>query len=584
MKKILFFIISFFSSLSITFAANNIYNINISVYIDEEGNADIEEVWDVKGSDGTEWYKVLSNLGNSKLSNYEVYMDGSPLTYKKWNVNESLIAKKGYYGINKGNELCFGKYDFQRHTFTLKYTLSNFIFNVSDAQVIYFNFIDKLSNVNFDSFSLEISTYYDIPNTLDVWGYGYKGYAYVEDGKIKMSNKKDMDNKYVVLLAKFPLNTYNTDNSYYKFKTFDDVYKTAEKGAKTEFKLPVWSIGLIFIISILIIELLIAFNPKIFLYGSLVVITVFMKTIWPIILIVICEFISRSYNNPKVKYPYLNGKKIKKKTTPYFRDIPCHKDIYLANTLLYLNGFQSNNSNIMGAIFLKWIKEGILEVFNEDKKVKLILKSASSLNDPNELKLYEIISKASQDGILEEKELKKWCKKHPGAYMNVFDSIRINMIKRLTQAGYITLNSKGKSALGEYIYEESLKLYGLKLFLDDFSNINDKEVIALGNWQEYLMFAYLFGNAKKVMKQFKNLYPEIIDDMNKYNISSNAISKISYLSRSTYKIARTRQERINYFSNRTNSRSYRSYSSGGGGRSRSGGGRSSFGGGGGGSR
>ena len=150
----------------------------------------------------------------------------------------------------------------------------------------------------------------------------------------------------------------------------------------------------------------------------------------------------------------------------------------------------------MGSIFLKWIKDGILEVSNENKKTKLILKSASSLNDPNELKLYEIISKASKDGILEEKELKKWCKKHPGAYMNVFDSIRINMIKRLTEAGYITLNKKGKSVLGEYIYEESLKLYGLKLFLDDFSNIQDKEVIALSNWQEYLMFAYLFGNTK----------------------------------------------------------------------------------------
>lgn len=62
--------------------------------------------------------------------------------------------------------------------------------------------------------------------------------------------------------------------------------------------------------------------------------------------------------------------------------------------------------------------------------------------------------------------------------------------------------------------------------------------VLVNNWQEYLMFAYLFGNAKKVMKQFKNLYPEIIDDMNSYNISNNSIAKISHLSHMTYNIAR----------------------------------------------
>lgn len=50
-------------------AANNIYSIDISVNIDEFGTADIKEVWTVKGSDGTEWYKVLDNLGNSKFKN-----------------------------------------------------------------------------------------------------------------------------------------------------------------------------------------------------------------------------------------------------------------------------------------------------------------------------------------------------------------------------------------------------------------------------------------------------------------------------------------------------------------------------------
>ena len=232
MKKIIFLIVTFLFSISIVSAKNNIYNIDIKVYLDEEGNADIEEIWNVKGSDGTEWYKVLNNMGNMELSNYKVYMDGNLLNYKEWDVDESLSEKKGYYGINKtydGLELCFGKYDYNKHTFKLEYELSNFIFNTDDAQVIYYNFIDKLSNVNFDSFTLEISSFYDFPDTLDVWGYGYKGYAYVYDGKIYMSNESDMDGNYAVLLAKFPLNTFNTTNKT-KYDTFEEVYNIAEQG------------------------------------------------------------------------------------------------------------------------------------------------------------------------------------------------------------------------------------------------------------------------------------------------------------------------------------------------------------------
>ena len=82
MKKIIFLIVTFLFSVSIVSAKNNIYNIDIKVYLDEDGNADIEEIWNVKGSDGTEWYKVLNNMGNMELSNYKVYMDGNLLNYK----------------------------------------------------------------------------------------------------------------------------------------------------------------------------------------------------------------------------------------------------------------------------------------------------------------------------------------------------------------------------------------------------------------------------------------------------------------------------------------------------------------------
>lgn len=110
MKKIVFIIFTFLFSVGTAFATNHIYDINMEIYVDENGDATITETWIVDGSDGTEWYKVYNNLGNSKITDFTVSMDGSPLTYKVWDVDESLNEKKGYYGINytsSGLELCF---------------------------------------------------------------------------------------------------------------------------------------------------------------------------------------------------------------------------------------------------------------------------------------------------------------------------------------------------------------------------------------------------------------------------------------------------------------------------------------------
>lgn len=546
MKKILFLIITFLFSISFVSAKNNIYDIDIKVYLDEDGNADIEEVWNVKGSDGTEWYKVLNNLGNMELTNFKVYMDGSLLTYKEWDVDESLSQKKGYYGINYTNdglELCFGKYDYKNHTFKLEYELSNFVFNTNDSQVIYYNFIDKLSDVNFDNFTIEISSYYDFPDTLDVWGYGYKGYAYVYDGKIYMSNESDMDGNYVVLLAKFPLNTFNTSNTT-KYDTFDDVYNKAEQGSFDYNYSNILSNVMNFIITI--------FNILIFFFPFFIVF-----------------FVARG-----TSYGYKDNKKITKKNTEFFRDIPCNKDIYYANALASLNKWSKSSASILGAILLKWIKEGKVQILKE-KSTKIVLNKDVKLDIKEEQDLYDMMHKASGDGILETKELEKWAKKNYSKYLNLFDKIKNNKIKELKEQGHIYKRTnrkecKYKNVMDDILYEDSKKLYGLKLFLEEFSSINTKEAIEVKLWDEYLMFAYIFGIADKVAKQFKNLYPEYIENLD--TVDFDTIIFLNIISTRSVSAASTARSRA------------QSYSSGGGGFSSGGGGGGSFGGGGGGSR
>lgn len=551
MKKIFYALLLFLFSNTLVYA-NDIYSIDMYVYLDEQGNANITEVWDVKGSEGSEWYKGYADLGEMDLANFTVSMDGKELTKKSWDIDENLKEKKGFYGINttsNGFELCFGKYDYKRHTFTLKYTLTNMVFNTSDSQVIYNTFIDRLSDVNFGNFSIMISSYYSFPDTLDVWGYGYKGYAYVEDGAIKASNEGNMGSNYVVLLVKFPLNTFDTDISYSDYSTFDEVLNKADEG-KFDYDYDKYAI----------IEIIVSFLLKLFF------LTLFFLPL-----------IKTLKTNG---YGYINNKKIDKKNTPYFRDIPCNKDIYYANALIKLNKFDYRETNILGAIILKWVKENKIEfsskekgLFNKKENV-IVLPLGSKFDNELEQKLFDMMYKASRDGILENKELERWAKNNYTKFFKLFEEINDQEIEKLKDNGLIYKRKdrkecKKKKVMDDKLYEESLKLYGLKRFLEDFSKIDTKEVLEVKLWDEYLMFAYLFGIADKVAKQLKNLYPEVLMN-NDYNIDLDTlifINRISVNSVSAASSARSAAE---------------SYSSGGGGFSSGGGGGGSFGGGGGG--
>lgn len=545
-------------------ASNIIYNMDIDVYLNKDGSANITEVWDVDGDDGTEWYKVMNNLGNMELSNFTVSMDGRELQYKTWDIDESLSEKRGYYGINytsDGMELCFGKYDYNRHRFILNYTLSNFIINTNDSQLITYKFIDKLSDVDFYNFSIDITSYYNFSDTLDVWGYGYKGYAYVKDGKISMSNEEnsDVNDKYVVLLAKFPLNTFDTINIVDGYDDFDTVYDMAEEG-KFEYDYG---------------------NKRSFIENVIYFILNFL----PFIIFGIVGFIGVK-SVIENGYGYADNKKIDKKEVPMFRDIPCNKDIYYANTLIKLNNFDYKEGNILGAIILKWVRNNKIVfknqktgIFNKDTSV-IDMTMNPVFDNELEDKLFKMMFEASKDGYLEAKEFEKWCRNNYSEFLSLFKRIENENISNLKSSGMIYTRTnknecKRKNVMNEQIYNDSVQLYGLKKYLEEFSRMDTKEVIEVKLWDEYLMFAYLFGIADKVAKQLKDMYPEILEqtDMNG-NVMFDYdmfmfVNHISVRSVSAASSARAAAE---------------SYSSGGGGFSSGGGGGGSFGGGGGGSR
>ena len=551
MKKVLFTLLLFLIPLSVK--ADKIYNVDMKINIEKDGTANITEIWDVKASGGSEWYKQINNMGNSELLNYKVSMDGIELQYENyWDINGSMDEKAGYYGINEtsaGLELCFGKTDKKRHKFTLTYTISNYVFNTNDSQVLYWTL---LPNVNLDNFTVEVSSYYSFPDTLDVWGYGYKGYAYVENGKIKMSNEGKLKDEYVVLLAKFPLDTFITTNRYYGYNTFNDVYENAEEDTfDYDYDNNLGFFDVVFgIIGIL------------------------MDLIIPLLFILLPIFLMRRNG-----YGYKNNKTIDKKKVSFFREIPCNKDIYYANALIKLNNFDYKETNILGAIILKWVKNKKVIFINKEKGIfnknttTIDLRLNPTFDNELEQKLFDMMYKASKDGLLEAKELEKWCKNNYSKFFGLFTKIENKEIDRLKAENHIYKRTdknecKKRNVMDDIIYDDSVKLYGLKLFLQEFSRIDTKEVLEVHLWDEYLMFAYLFGIADKVAKQLKNMYPEVLQQMDFDYDTIIFVNSMTTRSVSAASSARSAAQ---------------SYSSGGGGFSSGGGGGGSFGGGGGGS-
>lgn len=123
MKKVLLFLISLFL-VPVVVRANSISNIEMDVYVDNNGTATITETWNAYVSEGTELYHPYFNVGKSEISMISANMDGKEFSIENyWNINSSMQQKAHKAGVYKtGNEidLCVGITDYGSHVYQFK--------------------------------------------------------------------------------------------------------------------------------------------------------------------------------------------------------------------------------------------------------------------------------------------------------------------------------------------------------------------------------------------------------------------------------------------------------------------------------
>lgn len=518
--------------------ANEMRSIDMNVFIDENGNANVTETWQYYSDSGTECYHSYKNLGNSKIKNLIVSDD--VMTYEildGWDVNGSFDDKKYKCGINNtsdGIEICWGISEYGNKEYVVNYVITNFVSELNDSQMAYWELIPQGTAPQ--EASITIWSELDYEDTLPVWGYGnYGGFCYVADGKIEMKSDGALDDdEYMTILVKFSNGMFNCvekideDFEYY----YDLSVENAEKYQEDD------------------------------ITGTLAVIIFFMITVFTFILSIA---VISMQENVKVEKSDIKSMK----SAPLYRDIPCNGNVERAFYISALYKLTKKDADLFGALLLKWLKMDLISIQPDlrGKKKAIVLKNTGDSNDfdsQKEKEIYNMMKVASKDDVLSQGEFEKWCNKNYNKIFKWLEDVKKEEIDELVKEGKITKLKKNKYQAESTLTKDAMELAGLKNFLKEYTLIKERTPIEVKMFEEYLIYAQIFGIAKEVQKAFKDLYPDIVAE-SCYSTYDN-INFIYMYSNSAMESAARAQANA--------------YNSGGGGFSSGGGGGGSFGGGG----
>src|SRR5699024_7405692 len=103
--------------------------------------------------------------------------------------------------IKNGNEyeLVRGVGDYGDHTYTVEYTITDFVKQLEDDQMIFWRFVNDKTNIPPENVTEEIETNKGFDkDTEKIWAFGYKGdIHFVGDRIVAKSDKALTDSNYV---------------------------------------------------------------------------------------------------------------------------------------------------------------------------------------------------------------------------------------------------------------------------------------------------------------------------------------------------------------------------------------------------
>lgn len=524
MKKKIYIIFSLFLICILPLSIINVYasdveleDIEIKATLDKNGNAHIQEIWKIDVYDGTEIYKVFDNMGDSKISHFKV-VDDTGKNYQnigEWDSDVDKDEKDGKCGIitkDDGYELCFGIGEYGERKYKFEYDISNFVQQYQDTQGFNYAFFSEME-LEPEHVKITVSSPYQFnEDNAKIWGFGFYGSVLFENGNVVMETTESVpEGAKMQLLMQIENDTFK--NAHKNSDYFKDILDDAIDDSDYEDDL--YDQG----------DHYSAFPYK---DNTLLIVGIIFVPISLIAIVAI--IIGIAYTKGKLKYQFNDHISLNKDDINMFRDIPCDKDIfkfyYLSKKIGLVN--DDDRSGLVAAILLRWIQRGYIEFEKEEVRQFLFFKKDGYSVDldkgiPVENRLEEDLlsffkEAAGSNKILETDEFEDWCQENYEEIDDWFEEIDKYIENDLRNRGLLTLETTYTHFIGikfshdtdtydASIREEMEHILGLKKFLEEMSLIDEKEVIEVKLWEEYLIIASILGIADKVQKQLGRLCP-----------------------------------------------------------------------------
>ncbi len=514
----------------LVYATDLAYNsADISVTCHNDGSAHITEVWDVDAHVGKEMYLARENVDNQFISNLKVKLDDREYSnIGDWNTQGTLSDKAYKCGIvykSSGYEICWGLSYYGNHIFVVSYDITNLVKECEDGSFIDQIFINKLSsNLKDAKITIEAENVDLTYDNTKIWsGGGAVGEIFIIDGKIGAKTTSSLySGANFAVLAQFDKGIFSP--KVFVEKTFTDIKDVELNG--TDYKRDHETK---------------TYSPP--LYERLISVMFILILPMCIFLLLYIIFLKVARNSSSTRI--IKDKFRKEYKNPdYFRNLPFGNSLPATYSRLKSLNRLTNSCSIIGVYLLKWIQEGHIKLVKVEikklfkKRNEDVIKIESKTEDMPilEKQLFDMLVNASdENGILKKNDFKKWCEHNFNSinrWLKDYDKCGFEELKRLE---VVTQNNKKFFGIVKYTENNltprgiqcTCEMFGFKKYLQDFTIINERQAKEVELWQDYLIYAQMFGIAKEVSKQFENLYPKYFEE--ELSIDSSVPGTLIYM-------------------------------------------------------
>lgn len=468
-------------------AGNHVTNIDIEVVIREDGSAVITQYWTGEFNKGTENY-VQIRTGDIGISEFSVSDENGPYTFvEDWDVDASFKKKAGKCGIveiDNGVELCFGITEYGHKEYTFSYVITDFIKGYRDANGTNFMFINPEMSTFPTAGRIEIvmedGTKLDDSNA-GIWAFGFEGRIEFQGGRVVAYTEQDLedDNSMIVMLEldKSLLSPRKsvTDKTFEMVR--EEAMEDSDYGHGGDDGDKAAAIALVAVI-----------------FGG-----------------AFAAVVGAAAYSAKVK----EENKAFANSVGYFADVPNGGDIEMTHYLARTFDVSKEDSLIMGALMLSMMNKNCLELRETadtfgTAEPKLELRLLSEPDTAPERKLFYILAAAADGtGVLKEKALEDYSYEHYEEIEKFIKDTKKNGETAFRNKwGFVKTSGSRIKHLSETGKSELAQVIGLKKYLEESAQMSERDIWEANLWQEYMVYATLFGSAEDVIEQLKRLYPD----------------------------------------------------------------------------